>query len=626
MKCHFLSIAVVLILLPAIVFAQNTQEERALSALVNTGMVKQEGNKLIFKVKKASDTAQIKLMYGAFFTNNKWEIGFDVNGRYYPSRGNTRGSSPVITTNPTISAKEAPVYDVAAPNTATISARLSTADERFLQSGAFLIRTARDYRYLTVSGPEPANRSQVNMNSYVNNPNTQQWKLVLQNDGYFKIQTENGLCLTQGLVPTMTTFTNAETQLWKLEDAGDGFYSIVSKRGLYMYLPNHRNIENGGVSFRKQNKTIEERWHLIKWTNDGRRVTSFIPERHGFCFINTFNGEDIIRWGGLCGGMVYTALDYFNHQLPVPRQCYTPANQTPLQSYIYNRQNHSIWDVNEKWSELEVSYNTRANEIFRWGLQGTVGGRLEELRTSVDANISRPLGLFAGGIIGKDNSNGGRHVVLGVGYAMGRYQGDLEAHKEDLKILIYNPNQSNTMRTLVPDLEKNCFFEVETGYAWRTYFVNKRYDDSHVPTRDYVNYPEGQAEGSVRHLYATFNTGVDDLRGGNDNVNLTIRYADGTEQVFLNVNNGARWVDNSTQTVHLTLNRAVRRQDIESFVLGATTQSTVGSNYDNWNLNSFSVSSGYGGVVYAQAYPAAGADYYFRFTGTQRFNTIPALR
>jgi hypothetical protein len=182
------------------------------------------------------------------------------------------------------------------------------------------------------------------------------------------------------------------------------------------------------------------------------------------------------------------------------------------------------------------------------------------------------------------------------------------------------------MRTLVPDLEKNRFFEVETGYAWRTYFVNKRYDDSHVPTRDYVNYPEGQAEGSVRHLYATFNTGADDLRGGNDNVNLTIRYADGTEQVFLNVNNGARWVDNSTQTVHLTLNRAVRRQDIESFVLGVTTRSTVGSNYDNWNLNSFSVSSGYGGEVYAQAYPAAGADYYFRFTGSQRFNTIPALR
>jgi hypothetical protein len=626
MKCFFLSIAVGLILLPAIVFSQNTQEERALSALVNAGMVKQEGNKLIFKVKKASDTAQIKLMYGAFFSSNKWEIGFDVNGRYYPSRGNTKGSSPVITTNPTKPANEVPVYDVAAPNAANISARLSTADERFLQSGAFLIRTARDYRYLTVSGAEPANGSQVNMNSYVNNPNTQQWKLVLQNDGYFKIQTENGLCLTQGLVPTMTTFTNAETQLWKLEDAGDGFYSIVSKRNLYMYLPNHRNIENGGVSFRKQNKTIEERWHLIKWTNDGRRVTSFVPERHGFCFINTFNGEDIIRWGGLCGGMVYTALDYFNHRLPVPRQCYTPANQTPLQSYIYNRQNHSIWDVNEKWSELEVSYNTRANEIFRWGLQGTGGGRLEELRTSVDANISRPLGLFAGGIIGKDNSNGGRHVVLGVGYAMGRYQGDLQAHQEDVKILIYNPNQSNTMRTLVPDLEKNCFFEVETGYAWRTYFVNKRYDDSHVPTRDYVNYPEGQAEGSVRHLYATFNTGADDLRGGNDNVNLTIRYADGTEQVFLNVNNGARWVDNSTQTVHLTLNRAVRRQDIESFVLGVTTRSTVGSNYDNWNLNSFSVSSGYGGEVYAQAYPAAGADYYFRFTGSQRFNTIPALR
>lgn len=625
MKTLFLLITILLMLLPVALFSQNTQEEKALQALVNAGMVRREGNHLIFKVKKASDTAQVKMMYGAFFNNNKWVIGFDVDGQYFERRNKPKADPSGLFTKEKDHSKKAPVYDVAAPNTATITSRLLTPDEQFLQSGAFLIRTARDYRYLTVSGDEPLDHSQVFMNSYVNNPNTQQWKLVLQSDGYFKIQTENGLCLTQGLVPAMMPFSNAETQLWRFEDSGDGFYSIVSKRDLYMYLPNHRNIENGGVSFRNRNNTVEEKWHLIKWTNDGRHVTTFIPETHGFRFINTFNGEDIIRWGGLCGGMVYAALDYFNHNMPVPRQFYTPANGTPLQSYIYSRQNHATWDVNEKWSELEVSYNTRANEIFRWGLQGTNGGRLEELKNSIDDNISRPLGMFAGGVLGKDNSNGGRHVVLGVGYAMGRYRGDLGAHKEDLKILTYNPNQSNVMRTLVPDLIKNCYFEVESGYAWRAYFVNKRYDDSHVPTRDYVNYPEGQPEGNVRHLYATFNTGSDDLRGGNDNVNITIRYTDGTEQVFLNVNNGARWVDNSTQTVHLTLNRAVRKQDIRSFILGFTTLNTFGGNYDNWNLNSFSVSSGHTGVVYAQAYPPTGLDYYFRFTGSQRFNTIPAL-
>ncbi|GAB3024193.1 hypothetical protein GCM10027051_31040 [Niabella terrae] len=589
-------------------------------------MIRRQGNQLIFKVKKASDTAQIRMMYSAFFSSNKWNIGFDIDGQYFDRKPKAKADLTNLFKKEKEPATASPVYDAAAPRTETISARLPTADEEFFQSGSFLIRTARDYRYLTVKGDEPVAQSQVLMNSFINSPARQYWKLVPQNDGYFKIETENGLCLTQGFVLTVMPYSNAETQLWRLENTEDGFYNVVSKKGFYMFLPNHRNVENAGISFRNRDKTTDEKWHLIKWTNDQRRVTSFIPETHGFCFINTFNGEDFLRWGGLCGGMVYTALDYFNHHMPIPKQSYAPANETPLQSYIFSRQNHSIWDVNEKWSELEVSYNTRANEIFRWGLQGTNGGQLESLIKSIDANTSRPLGLFAGGVLGINDVNGGRHVVLGVGYAIGRYRGDMGANKGDCKIFIYNPNQSNVTRTLVPDLLKKCFFEVETGYAWRTYFVNKRYDDSHVPTRDYVNYPEGQAEGSVRHLYATFYTGNDDLRGGNDNINMTIKYTDGTEQIFNNVNNGARWVDNSIQTIHLTLNRAVQKQDIQSFVLEFTTRATFSVvDYDNWNLSSFSVSSGRNGLVYAQAFPAAGASYYFRFTGGQRFNTIPAL-
>ncbi len=599
-------------------FSQDTKEEKALKALVDAGMVRQEGNHLIFKVKRASDTAQVKMMYGALFSNNKYAIGFDVDGKYFGEKKKPNPS--ILTTKEIESNNETPVYDVAKPNTATVTERLLTPDERFLQSGAFLIRTAKDYRYLTIKDNEPADKSQVFMNSYVNNPNRQQWKFIPQSDGYFKIQSENGLCLTQGLIPTMKAFTNPDTQLWRLEDSGDGFYNIVSKKNLCMYLPNHRNIEGGGVSFRNQNNTVEEKWHLIRWTNDGRQVSSFSPETHGFRFINTFNGEDIIRWGGLCGGMVYTSLDYYNHDRTVPSQYYTPANGTPLQSYIYERQNHSIWDVNSKWSELEVAYNTRAAEIFRWGLQGTGGGRLEELKKSIDENTPVPVGLFAGGVRGKDNSNGGRHVVLGVGYAMGRYVGDLGPHKEDYKMFIYNPNEGNVLRTLVPDLKENCYFEVETGKAWRTYFVNKRYDDSHLPPQNIPNYPEGQPEGSVRHLYATFETGSDDLRGGNDNVNITIKYKDGTEQLFLNVNDGARWVDNSIQTVHLTLNRAVQKQDIDYFILGFTTSGMVGA--DNWNLYSFEVNSGHNGIQYALVYPPTGADYYYRFSARQQFNTI----
>ena len=65
---------------------QNAEAERMLQALKQSGMVRQEGNHIIFKVQKASDTPRIKMMYGAFFTSDKWTIGFDVDGKYFDSK------------------------------------------------------------------------------------------------------------------------------------------------------------------------------------------------------------------------------------------------------------------------------------------------------------------------------------------------------------------------------------------------------------------------------------------------------------------------------------------------------------------------------------------------------------
>lgn len=596
--------------------AQNagTEADRMLQALKQSGMVTQQGNHISFKVRKASDTPQIKLMYGAFFASDKWTIGFDIDGKYFDSKKKIKPDPSVLFTKET--KKDSPVY-VAKTPTATVGfTRLATADELFLQSGSFLIRTARDYRYLTIGDDVPVNKSPVFTHSYLDKPERQQWKLVLQNDGFFKIQSENGLYLTQNIIPMMELSSNSDKQLWRLDDTGDGHYTIMSKANYFLYLHERRNRENGVVGFRNTNVTVEDKWHLIRWTDDGRRVTSFIPETHGFHFINGFKGEDYVRWGGLCGGMVYAAMDYFRHGIPIPLQSYMPANRTTLQSYIFERQNNSIWDVNSSWTDLEVSYNTRGGELFRWGIENTGSGRLKEFTNAIDAGNFKPLGLFAGAVHGKDNTDGGRHVVLGVGYALGRYGTDINGHAEDVKLFIYNPNCGKLMRTLVPDRLRQCYFEVETGYAWRTYFVNNRYDGSRVPPRDIPNFPEGEPEGSVRHLYATFDTGGDDLRGGNDNVSITINYADGSTQTFNNVNNGAPWVDHSSQTVHLELNRPVRKQDIRYFMITVSFGTDPSS--DDWNLDYFKVSSGHGGRWYAWAEPPAGSQYVYRFQGDQR--------
>jgi len=68
------------------------------------------------------------------------------------------------------------------------------------------------------------------------------------------------------------------------------------------------------------------------------RMTNFSASLNGFQFVNTFKNDFIpavdAHTSGLCGGMVYTALDYFNAHMAIPNQDYRPADKTPLHSYI----------------------------------------------------------------------------------------------------------------------------------------------------------------------------------------------------------------------------------------------------------------------------------------------------
>src|SRR5262245_51943998 len=108
------------------------------------------------------------------------------------------------------------------------------------------------------------------------------------------------------------------------------------------------------------------------------RHTTFDPARDGFRFPNSFQnvvqlpaGVNI-RTGGLCGGMAYSALDYYLSHRPLPLQDYLPAEGTPLQRYIYDRQMTSLSSNVDKWAEVELNpFGARNSEFFNWGLQGS---------------------------------------------------------------------------------------------------------------------------------------------------------------------------------------------------------------------------------------------------------------
>ncbi|MTB51877.1 hypothetical protein [Lewinella sp. W8] len=237
--------------------------------------------------------------------------------------------------------------------------------------------------------------------------------------------------------------------------------------------------------------------HLVRFTGDNRveefiwgssapvaapaKFTNFVPARHGFKFVNSFTNKIVgdIETKGLCGGMSYAALDYYYSGMAIPRQSSQPAVGTALRNYLLDRQVKSLTDNADKWSEL-IGTNFAGNrdqEFFNWGLQAG-SGRLGELMSAIDRGRPVPLGLQTTG------SGPFSHQVVAVGYKLGRYQGDLGAHKTDVEIYIYDPNYPNQRLTLVPDPARRCYRIKEKPHCyWRTYFVDKRYRAQRPGTR-----------------------------------------------------------------------------------------------------------------------------------------------
>jgi hypothetical protein len=88
----------------------------------------------------------------------------------------------------------------------------------------------------------------------------------------------------------------------------------------------------------------------------------------------------------------------------------------------------------------------------------------------------------------------------------------------------------------------------------------------------------------VTQISFTFVTADDDLRGGNDNLGITILFTDGTSQSAPNVNHSQNWPNESTKGADVLLNRSVTIDQIRGFTLEDTF--TGGPGGDNWNLAS----------------------------------------
>ncbi|MCS6830036.1 MAG: hypothetical protein RMM08_00220 [Armatimonadota bacterium] len=335
-------------------------------------------------------------------------------------------------------------------------------------------------------------------------------------------------------------------------------------------------------------------------------MTPFNPSQHGFKFANFFKiptNIANITVAGLCGGMSYSALDYYNARTPVPNQPYMPAPGSPLGDYILARQFESVRANMDKWTEVGVNPGGARNaEFFRWGLQPG-SGRMGELRYYIDRNTPVVLGLWP---VQGDFFNA--HQVVAIGYDLGRYYGDPNEFAEDFKIFIYDPNHPNQTIVMRPDLRNGWFYyENDPQKRWRTYFVDSKYR---------AQRPPATGTPPANEIWAHFKTGGDDLRGGNDNVHMVLLLRNGREIRFNDVNRRQRWIDHSRNDFAAPLPNDVRREDIVGVRLETTFGGGIGG--DNWNLDElhlfvrFGTNSGWTPLIEQRGSPL------FRFTGDHR--------
>jgi hypothetical protein len=203
--------------------------------------------------------------------------------------------------------------------------------------------------------------------------------------------------------------------------------------------------------------------------------TDFAPKLNGFHFGNYFvnNILQIPVYGqitslGRCGGMSFSALDfYFAHQM-VPRSTNqdfaatgsVPPDGTPLADYIYRRQIDSFLTPSAAkfvtWSVTPDGPSFLLRGVDSWTKQD----EYPKLRMAIDAGKPVPLGL----VVATDLSGlPHNHQVVAYGY-------DLDATGKPSIVYIYDNNHPDQEVTLTARTDSPGWAE-STGEQWRGFFI-----------------------------------------------------------------------------------------------------------------------------------------------------------
>jgi hypothetical protein len=177
----------------------------------------------------------------------------------------------------------------------------------------------------------------------------------------------------------------------------------------------------------------------------------FLPSRHGFAFTNSWPSQPAVvvntpfgninignAAAGLCGGMVYAALDYWHAgRLPPPRQ---PAPADPLYGYIVRRlidSWHVPAGVAQYYQWMNLPDADSGFDVLGWrvvSVQGVVSRTLRDQWPQIATDLARgipvPLGLVT---VASANPADLRRNHQVVAY-------DYQAAAGEFTVRVYDPN------------------------------------------------------------------------------------------------------------------------------------------------------------------------------------------
>lgn len=168
--------------------------------------------------------------------------------------------------------------------------------------------------------------------------------------------------------------------------------------------------------------------------------TAFVPNKHGFKFKNQFTFtleytlpligeidlEDLMI--GLCGGMCFTALDYFHSGIPIPSRQTVPSTGTELRKRLIRKQVQSLIPPD---GIIKVLTWTVKDDSYVW--RYTVGREFRKLRTRLNKREPAVLALIR---VGRGEDPRKNHQVVAHSYHYHEQSGRV-------RIGIYDPNHPN---------------------------------------------------------------------------------------------------------------------------------------------------------------------------------------